>query len=49
MQKGINEDNTAEIVVITELSKESDVQNALNDMLQSESIKNINSLLRVMN
>ena len=49
MQKGINEDNTAEIVVITEISKESDVQNALNDMLKSESIKNINSLLRVMN
>ncbi len=49
MQKGINEDNTAEIVVITEKSKESDVQNALKDMLKSESIKNIDNLLRVMN
>ena len=49
MQKGINEDNTAEIVVITEISKESDVQNALNELLQSESIKNITSLLGVMN
>ncbi len=49
MQKGINEDNTAEIVVITELSKESDVQNALKDLLKSEKIKNIDNLLRVMN
>ncbi len=49
MQKGINNDNTAEIVVITETSKESDIQNALKEMLASESIKNINNLLRVMN
>ncbi len=49
MQKGINDDNTAEIVVITETSKEADVQNALADMLKSDSIKNINNLLRVMN
>lgn len=49
MQKGINEDNTAEIVVITERSKEADVQNALAELLKSNSIKNINNLLRVMN
>ncbi len=49
MQKGTNEDNTAEIVVITEKSKESDVQNALGEMLESDSINEINSLLRVMN
>ena len=49
MQKGTKDDNTAEIVVITELSKESDVQNALNEMLKSDCIKNINNLLRVMN
>ena len=49
MQKGINEDNTAEIIVITEKSKESDVQDALNELLQSDSIKNIDNLLRVMN
>ncbi len=49
MQKGTNEDNTAEIVVITEKSKESDVQNALREMLESDSINEINSLLRVMN
>lgn len=49
MQKGINKDNTAEIVVLTETSKESDIQNALKELIQSESIKNINNLLRVMN
>ena len=49
MQKGINSDNTAEIVVITERSKEADVQNALKELLKSECIKNIDNLLRVMN
>ncbi len=49
MQKGINEDNTAEIIVITERAKEADVQNALKELLKSESIKNIDNLLRVMN
>ncbi|MCD7879703.1 MAG: homoserine dehydrogenase [Candidatus Gastranaerophilales bacterium] len=48
MQKGINQDNTAEITVITEKSKESDVQNALNELLKSECINKINNLLRVM-
>ena len=49
MQKCINDDNTAEIVVITERSKESDVQNALKELLEAESINSINNLLRVMN
>lgn len=49
MQNGIKEDNTAEIVVITERSKESDVQNALNELLKSDCIKKIDNLLRVMN
>ena len=49
MQKGINSDNTAEIVVITERSKEADIQNALKELLKSECIKNIDNLLRVMN
>ncbi|MBE7704605.1 MAG: homoserine dehydrogenase [Cyanobacteria bacterium SIG29] len=49
MQNGINEDNTAEIVVITELSKESDIQNALNELVKSECINKIDNLLRVMN
>ena len=49
LQKGTKEDNTAEIVVITERSKESDVQNALQELLKSECIKKIDNLLRVMN
>ena len=49
MQKGINQDNTAEIVVITETAKEADLQNALKELLKSTRIKNINNLLRVMN
>lgn len=49
MQKGTKDDNTAEIVVITERSKEADVQNALNELLKSDCIKNIDNLLRVMN
>ena len=49
MQKGVNDDGTAEIVVITERSKEADVQNALKEILQSSSIKSIDNLLRVMN
>ena len=49
MQNGIKEDNTAEIVVITEISKESDIQKALKEMLESDCIKNIDNLLRVMN
>ena len=49
MQKGTKDDNTAEIVVITERSKESDVQNALQELLKSECIKKIDNLLRVMN
>ena len=49
MQKGTKDDNTAEIVVITERSKEADVQNALKELLRSDCIKNIDNLLRVMN
>lgn len=49
IQKGTKEDNTAEIVVITERSKEADMQKALSELLKSECIKNINNLLRVMN
>ena len=49
LQNGINADNTAEIVVITEKSKESDVQDALKELLESNCIKNIDNLIRVMN
>ncbi len=48
MQNGIKEDNTAMIVVITEKSKESDIQNALKELLESEYISKIDNLLRVM-
>lgn len=49
LQKGVNKDNTAEVVVITALSKESNVQDALKELLASSSINKINSLIRVMN
>ncbi len=49
MQNGINSDNTAEIIVITELGKEFDVQNALKELLKSDGINKIDNLLRVMN
>lgn len=49
LQKGVNKDDTAEIVVITALSKESDVQNALKELVDSSSVNKINSLIRVMN
>lgn len=49
MQKGVNEDNTAEVVVLTEHNKESDIQNALKALLSTGNINKINSLLRVMN
>ncbi len=49
LQKGINDDNTAEVVVITALSKESNVRNAIDELLLSSCINKINSLIRVMN
>lgn len=48
LQKGVNQDDTAEVIVITALSKESDVQNAIKELLESSSINKINSLIRVM-
>lgn len=48
MQHGTKEDNTAEIVVITEKSKEADIQNALKELVKSECINKIDNLLRVM-
>lgn len=48
LQKGINEDNTAEVIVITELCKESNVQNAVSQMKTSSNIAKINNLIRVM-
>lgn len=48
LQKGVNADGTAEIIIITAQSKESDVRDALHEMLKSGSINKINSLIRVM-
>ena len=49
MQRGIENDNMAKIVVITSQSKESDVSNAIADMKNDESICEIKSLIRVLN
>lgn len=49
LQKGVKEDDTAEVVAITAESKESDVQSALEELLKSECINKINNLIRVMN
>lgn len=48
MQK-IMPDNTADITVITELCKESDMQGAIKSFEQSEFINKVNSLIRVQN
>lgn len=49
MQKGTKTDNTASVIVITEKSKESDVQNGIRELLKYEDVKCIDNLLRVMN
>lgn len=46
LQKGTNEDNTAQIIVITEECNEFDIQNAIDEM-NKQNIK-INNLIRVM-
>lgn len=48
LQKGIDKENTAEIVIITEESKESDVNCAIEDLKNNSSIVKINNLIRVM-
>lgn len=47
VQRGVSEDNTAEITVITELCKERDMQNVIADFEKDDSINKINSLIRV--
>lgn len=49
LQKGSNPDSTAEVVVITALSKEKNIKNALKEMKVSNVIAKINNLIRVMN
>lgn len=48
LQKGIDKENTAEIVIITEESKESDINCAIEDLKNNSSIVKINNLIRVM-
>lgn len=48
LQKGLREDNTANIIVITELCKEKDLQNAIKTLKNDDCINKINSLIRVM-
>ena len=49
LQKGANnKENTAQIVVITESSKESNIQDAISELNSSDSIVKVNNLIRVM-
>lgn len=48
LQKGIDRENTAEIVVITEESKENDVNAAISEFNNNKNIIKINNLIRVM-
>ena len=48
LQKGINKENTAEIVVITENCLESDVMCALDELKRNDNIVRINNFIRVM-
>ena len=48
LQKGIDEKNTAEIVVITEECKENDINSAIEEIKNNSTIVKINNLIRVM-
>lgn len=48
IQKGINKENTANIVVITEENKEKHVKKAIEDLNNCKNIVKINSFIRVM-
>lgn len=48
LQKGLRDDNTANIVVITERALEKNLQNAIRSLEQDDCINKINSLIRVM-
>ena len=47
LQKGVSEDNTATIVIITELCKEKDVLKAIEDLEKEGCISKLNSMIRV--
>lgn len=47
VQRGVSEDNTADITVITELCREKDMQNTVRAFENDEYINKVNSLIRV--
>lgn len=47
VQRGVSEDNTADITVITELCKEKNMQKAIETFEKDEFINKVNSLIRV--
>ncbi len=47
VQRGVRDNNTADITVITELCKEKDMQKALSQFKESEYINSVNSMIRV--
>lgn len=47
VQRGVSEDNTADITVITELCREKDMQKAIETFGKDEFINKVNSLIRV--
>ncbi len=47
LQKGVSEDNTATIVIITELCKEKDVLKAIENLEKEGCISKLNSMIRV--
>lgn len=49
LQKGVSEDNTATIVIITELCIEKDVLKAIDDLKKEGCINELNSMIRVAN
>lgn len=48
LQKGIDAENTAEIVIITEKCKESNISSAMDELEKNSKIVKINSFIRVM-
>lgn len=48
LQKGLNADNTANIIIITEKCIEKNMQNAIKELEKDDSIIKVNSLIRVM-
>jgi homoserine dehydrogenase len=48
LQNGLREDNTANIIIITENCYEKDMRNALHTLEKDKSVNGINSLIRVM-